>query len=122
MAKQGDDNLYKEVLRKGEALTLINENMLVCIAERMTAEMFDFFVDTLGDELPISARVVEAAASTLEYGLLQGVIGKSSQGSSSFIRSRSRMRSLKQEQGTFQMIKRSFACSLPKVDLTLLRE
>ncbi|RLL96959.1 hypothetical protein CFD26_102367 [Aspergillus turcosus] len=35
----------------------------------MTAEMFDFFLDTLGDELPISARVVEAAASNLEYGL-----------------------------------------------------
>ncbi|KAF7122890.1 hypothetical protein CNMCM5793_001000 [Aspergillus hiratsukae] len=68
VAKTGDNNLYKQILRNGEAVTLINENILIYMAERMTAEMFEFFVDTLGDELPISARVVEAAAANMEHG------------------------------------------------------
>lgn len=76
VAKTGDDDLYKRILRKGEAVTLINESILVCMAEQMTAEMFDFFLDTIGDELPISARVVEAAAANLEHGwqIIQKVV------------------------------------------------
>jgi nucleoside phosphorylase/ankyrin repeat protein len=68
VAKTGDDNLYKEILRKGEAVTLINESILVYMAERMTAGMFDFCFNTLGNELPISAPIVEAAAANLEHG------------------------------------------------------
>ncbi|KAF7180704.1 hypothetical protein CNMCM7691_009995 [Aspergillus felis] len=68
VAKTGDANLCKEVLQKGEAVALINESTLVYMAERMTVDMFDFFLDTLGGELPISARVVEAAAANLDNG------------------------------------------------------
>ncbi|KAF7167251.1 hypothetical protein CNMCM5623_000613 [Aspergillus felis] len=68
VAKTGDDNLYKEFLQNRETVALINESTLVYIVERMTAEMFDFFLDTLGGELPISDCVVEAAAANLEHG------------------------------------------------------
>jgi hypothetical protein len=68
VAKTGDVDLYKEVLRNWEAVNLIDASNLLYMAERMPAEMFDFFLDTLGGELPISARVVEAAAANLEHG------------------------------------------------------
>ncbi|GFF66485.1 hypothetical protein IFM62136_06637 [Aspergillus lentulus] len=68
VAKTGDVDLYKEVLRNWETVNLIDESNLLYMAERMPAEMFDFFLDTLGGELPISARVVEAAAANLEHG------------------------------------------------------
>jgi nucleoside phosphorylase len=67
-AKTGDVNLYKEVLRNREAVNLIDESILVYMAERMPPEVFDFFLDTLGGELPISAEFVEAAAANLEHG------------------------------------------------------
>jgi acetolactate synthase regulatory subunit len=57
-AKTGDVNLYKEVLRNREAVNLIDESILVYMAERMPPEMFDFFLDTCGGELPISAEFV----------------------------------------------------------------
>jgi hypothetical protein len=68
VAKAGDVDLYKEVLQNGEVVNLIDESILVYMAERMPPEMFDFVLDSLGGKLSISTRVVDAAAANLEYG------------------------------------------------------